>query len=48
MTRFPHDQFAKGCFEPLLSTIGKVTPAKKVSAEVREIDIYFEPNPNAP
>jgi hypothetical protein len=47
MTRFPHDQFAKHCFEPLLSPIGKFTPSLKVNAEVREIDIYFEPTPSA-
>lgn len=47
MTHFPHDQFAKHCFEPLLSPIGKFTPSLKVSAEVREIDIYFEPSPSA-
>lgn len=47
MTRFPHDQFAKHCFEPLLSQIGQFTPSLKVRAEVREIDIYFEPLPSA-
>jgi hypothetical protein len=47
MTRFPHDQFAKHCFEPLLSSIGQFTPSLKVSAEVREIDIYFEPSSSA-
>jgi Domain of unknown function (DUF4351) len=47
MTRFPHDQFAKHCFEPLLSPIGRFTPSLKVSAEVREIDIYFEPSHSA-
>jgi hypothetical protein len=33
--------FAKHCFEPLLSSLGEFTPAKPVSAEVREIDVYF-------
>jgi hypothetical protein len=47
MTRTPYDQFAKHCFEPLLSLIGEFTPAKPVSAEVREIDVYFEPSPSA-
>jgi hypothetical protein len=47
MTRFPYDQFAKHCFEPLLSPIGQFTPSLKVNAEVREIDIYFEPRPSA-
>ncbi len=46
MTRTPHDQFAKHCFEPLLSTIGEFTPAKKVSAEIREVDVYFKPSPS--
>ncbi len=44
MTRFPYDQFAKHCFEPLLAPIGKFTPSLKVNAEVREIDVYFEPS----
>jgi hypothetical protein len=43
MTRFPYDQFAKHCFEPLLTPIGRFTPSLKVNAEVREIDVYFEP-----
>jgi Domain of unknown function (DUF4351) len=47
MTRTPHDQFAKHCFEPLLSSIGKFNPSLKVSAEVREVDVYFEPSPSA-
>jgi hypothetical protein len=47
MTHFPYDQFAKHCFEPLLSSIGQFMPSFKVNAEVREIDIYFEPTPSA-
>lgn len=47
MTRTPYDQFAKHCFEPLLSSIGEFTPSKTVSAEVRAIDVYFEPSPSA-
>jgi Domain of unknown function (DUF4351) len=44
MTRFPHDEFAKGCFESLLSPLGIVQTSLKISSEVREIDIYFQPN----
>jgi hypothetical protein len=47
MTRTPHDQFAKHCFEPLLAAFGEFTPSKKVKAEVREVDVYFEPSPSA-
>jgi hypothetical protein len=45
MTRFAHDQFAKDILDETLSTIGGVNPNQKVPAEVREIDIYFTPNP---
>ena len=44
MTRFPHDEFAKGCFESLLSPLGTVQTSLKIGSEVREIDIYFQPN----
>jgi Domain of unknown function (DUF4351) len=44
MTRFPHDEFAKGCFESLLSPLGVVQTSLKIGSEVREIDIYFQPN----
>ena len=46
MTRFPHDQFAKDCLESLLSPSGKVQTSLKISSEVREIDVYFTPDPN--
>jgi Domain of unknown function (DUF4351) len=46
MTRFPHDQFAKDFLESLLSPLGEVQTSLKVSGEVREIDVYFTPNPN--
>jgi len=44
MTRFPHDEFAKGCFESLLSPLGIVQTSLKIGSEVREIDVYFQPN----
>jgi Domain of unknown function (DUF4351) len=46
MTRFPHDQFAKDFLESLLSPLGEVQTSLKVSGEVREMDVYFTPNPN--
>ncbi|MCP2729005.1 flagellar assembly protein H [Limnofasciculus baicalensis] len=45
MTRFAHDQFAKDILDETLGSLGGVNPNKKVPAEVREIDIYFTPNP---
>ncbi len=44
MSQFPHDDFAKGFLEALLSPFGKVDPAYKVAAEVREVDVYFIPS----
>lgn len=46
MTRFPHDQFAKDFRESLLSPLGSVQTSLKISGEVREIDVFFTPNPN--
>ena len=46
MTRFAHDQFAKDILDETLGYIGAVNPDQKVPAEVREIDIYFTPNPD--
>jgi hypothetical protein len=46
MTKFPHDQFAKDFLESLLSPLGEVQTSLKVSSEVREMDVYFTPNPN--
>jgi hypothetical protein len=45
MTIFPYDEFAKGFLENLLSPFGKVEPAYKIAAEVREVDVYFIPSP---
>jgi hypothetical protein len=43
MTKFPHDQFAKEYFQELLSPLGKVDTGQNVNAEVREIDVLFQP-----
>ena len=45
MTRFPHDQFAKDFLESLLSPLGQVQTSLKISGEVREVDVYFIPDP---
>ncbi|MCU0540571.1 MAG: flagellar assembly protein H [Oscillatoriaceae cyanobacterium Prado104] len=44
MTQFPHDQFAKEFLSELLSPLGTVEKAKDVPAQVREIDVFFQPN----
>jgi Domain of unknown function (DUF4351) len=48
MTQFPHDQFAKDLLETLLRPFGEVQTAKTVDAQVRQIDVYFHPNPTTP
>jgi Domain of unknown function (DUF4351) len=45
MTRFPHDQFAKDFLESLLAPLGQVQTSLKISGEVREVDVYFIPDP---
>ena len=45
MTRFIHDKFAKDYLEELLKNYGEVKPSKKVSGEIKEIDILFIPSP---
>ncbi len=45
MSQFPHDQFAKDLLESLLSPFGKVETDRKISSEVREIDVCFFPYP---
>lgn len=45
MSQFPHDQFAKDLLESLLSPFGKVETDRKISGEVREIDVCFFPHP---
>ncbi|HEY9849581.1 MAG TPA: hypothetical protein V6D28_09005 [Leptolyngbyaceae cyanobacterium] len=44
MTRFIHDQFAKDYLEQLLSPYGEVQAPRRVSGEVRQIDVWFAPN----
>jgi hypothetical protein len=44
MTRFPHDEFAKGFLGALLSPLGTVQTSFKIGSEVREVDIYFQPD----
>ncbi|MEG3977768.1 flagellar assembly protein H [Microcoleus sp. herbarium8] len=44
MTRFIHDRFAKDLLTELLSPIGTVNIGHDVTAEVREIDVYFIPS----
>ena len=44
MTRFPHDEFAKGFLESLLSPFGEVQTSAKISSEVREVDLFFQPD----
>lgn len=43
MTRFIYDQFSKDLLETLLSPYGAVEGGKRVSSEVREIDVWFVP-----
>lgn len=44
MTRFIHDQFAKDYLEQLLSPYGEVQAPRRVSGEMRQIDVWFAPN----
>lgn len=44
MTIFIHDQFSKDYLEALLAPSGKVQSPKRVSGEVRLIDVYFTPD----
>ncbi|NER46553.1 MAG: hypothetical protein F6J92_07635 [Symploca sp. SIO1A3] len=48
MTRFIHDQFAKDYLEELLTPYGEVKAPRRVSGEVREIDVWFAPNEDTP
>jgi len=45
MTQFPHDQFAKQHLEELLSSIGEVKAPREVRGEIRQIDVWFSPQP---
>jgi Domain of unknown function (DUF4351) len=44
MTEFAYDEFAKGFLGSLLSHSGTVETSFKISSEVREVDIYFQPD----
>ena len=48
MTRFLHDQFAKDYLEELLSLFGEVKAPRRVSGEMREIDVWFAPRTHPP
>jgi hypothetical protein len=45
MTRFIHDQFAKQYLTELLTPYGEVETSKDITAEVRQIDLLFIPDP---
>ncbi|OCR01126.1 hypothetical protein BCD67_17300 [Oscillatoriales cyanobacterium USR001] len=45
MTRFIHDKFAKDYLEELLTPFGTTQAPRSITAEVREIDVWFEPAP---
>lgn len=47
MTRFPHDQFAKEYLAELLAPLGEVQTSRDVFGEVRQIDVWFAPLPQA-
>lgn len=44
MTRIPYDDYAKDLLDELLSPGGESKPERKVSGEVRTIDMYFTPD----
>jgi len=44
VTRFIHDQFAKDYLEELLTPYGEVKAPRRVSGEMREIDVWFAPD----
>jgi hypothetical protein len=48
MTRQLHDQFAKEYLEELLTPLGTIKKSEKVSSEVQEIDVWFEPSSSPP
>ncbi|HAX84866.1 MAG TPA: hypothetical protein DCY91_01055, partial [Cyanobacteria bacterium UBA11370] len=45
MTRQPHDQFAKQYLAELLTPLGQVETSRDVASEVRQVDLWFVPNP---
>ncbi len=48
MTRQLHDQFAKEYLEELLTPLGTIKKSEKLSSEVQEIDVWFEPASSPP
>jgi hypothetical protein len=44
MTRTPYDQYAKQYLEGLLKPLGEPKISREVTAEVRQVDIWFVPN----
>ena len=44
MTRFIYDEFSKDYLDELLSAYGEVNPARIVTPERQEIDVYFQPH----
>lgn len=46
MTRTPHDQFAQLCLAGFLEPFGTPEVGRKVTSEVREVDVSFVPNKN--
>jgi hypothetical protein len=44
MTRTLHDQFAKAWMEELLVDFGEVKIEVQINAEVRKVDVYFQPS----
>jgi hypothetical protein len=47
VTRFIHDQFAKDYLEELLTPYGTIQSPRRVAGEVRQIDLWFSPNPES-
>ncbi|MGB3514502.1 MAG: flagellar assembly protein H [Microcoleaceae cyanobacterium] len=47
MTRFIHDQFAKDYLEELLSQFGECQTPLEIRSEIRQVDVFFAPAPQA-
>lgn len=47
MTRFIHDQFAKDYLEELLSQFGECQAPLEIRSEIRQVDVFFAPAPQA-
>lgn len=47
MTRFIHDQFAKDYLEELLSPFGECQVPLEIRSEIRQVDVFFAPSPQA-